>query len=115
MTIEEHRERAAARAIGAGIGIAVLISRNPRAVILAAGTMLKGAPLVLRRAQQGAINKIDNIIKNNAKPHDFEGVRKELQGIPNGGGSCNGNATVGHRPEGRNQESGRKPEEPESG
>lgn len=35
-------------------------------------------------AQQARINAIDNIIKNNAKPHDFEGVQKELQGIKTG-------------------------------
>jgi hypothetical protein len=31
-----------------------------------------------------AMRRIDNIISNNAKPHDFEGVRNELNGIRTG-------------------------------
>ncbi|WP_119396843.1 hemagglutinin repeat-containing protein [Pannonibacter phragmitetus] len=38
----------------------------------------------LRRTQRNAIEKIDNVINNNAKPHDFEGVRNELSGRPTG-------------------------------
>jgi len=43
-----------------------------------------GADSGLTRAQQGAVNKVDNIIKNGAKDHDFEGVTKELQGETTG-------------------------------
>ena len=34
----------------------------------------------LTRPQQGAVSKVDNIISNGAKEHDFEGVVKELAG-----------------------------------
>ena len=38
----------------------------------------------LTPAQRARIEKIDNTIKNHAKPHDFEGVKKELAGIDTG-------------------------------
>ncbi len=41
-------------------------------------------PQGLTRPQQGAVTKIDNIIKNGAKEHDFLGVTKELQGEDTG-------------------------------
>ena len=34
----------------------------------------------LTGSQRNAIKKVDNVINNNAKPHDFEGVRNELAG-----------------------------------
>lgn len=39
----------------------------------------------LTPAQQARVDKVDNIINNHAKPHDFSGVQKELRGekIPN--------------------------------
>lgn len=42
----------------------------------------------LTRAQRTDVNKIRNVEKNHAKPHDFEGVSKELGGvqIPRPGG-----------------------------
>ena len=39
-----------------------------------------GVPSGLTRPQQGAIAKVDNIIGNGAKEHDFEGVARELRG-----------------------------------
>jgi RHS repeat-associated protein len=35
-------------------------------------------------AQRTAIKKINDVITNNAKPHDYEGVRKEVKGISTG-------------------------------
>jgi hypothetical protein len=34
----------------------------------------------LTHSQRNAIKKIDNVIENNAKPHDFAGVRNEIAG-----------------------------------
>jgi RHS repeat-associated protein len=47
-----------------------------------------GPGTVLTRTQARNMQTIDNVIKNNAKPHDFSGVRSELAGrrIPDGRG-----------------------------
>jgi len=34
----------------------------------------------MTRSQQGAVAKIDNIVRNGAQEHDFAGVAKELRG-----------------------------------
>lgn len=91
MSQQEFMERSEARAGGAAIGLGVIaLSRAPAAApgVLAGmkgvfAKLFSRSP-VLTRAQQTATKKIDNIINNNAKPHDFEGVRKELQGIKTG-------------------------------
>lgn len=44
------------------------------------GDEFAGGPSELTRPQQGAIAKVDNIVANGAKEHDFEGAAKELRG-----------------------------------
>ena len=43
-----------------------------------------GRPNELTRPQQGAVAKVDNIIGNGAKEHNFDGVAKELRGETTG-------------------------------
>jgi len=50
---------------------------------VAAGLAL-GETVTLTAAQGARVNTIENIIRVNAKPHDFAGVKKELAGIKTG-------------------------------
>lgn len=89
--MDERRSRQEARAAGAVAGVSVLAaSRIPAATAAVIGgaknAFINIASRVasLTRSQQQAIKKINNIVDNNAKPHDFDGVAKELRGIETG-------------------------------
>lgn len=91
MSRGEFMDRSEARAAGAAIGVGLIaLSRAPVAApgMLAGAksffTKLLASKVVLTRAQQQATKKIENIISNNAKPHDFAGVRNELKGVETG-------------------------------
>jgi RHS repeat-associated protein len=91
MGLDERRSRQEARAAGAVAGVSVLAaSRIPAATAAVIGgaknAFINIASRVasLTRSQQQAIKKINNIVDNNAKPHDFDGVAKELRGIETG-------------------------------
>ncbi|MBN6149234.1 hypothetical protein JR065_02675 [Xanthomonas sp. AmX2] len=80
MSRSEFMDRSEARAVGAAIGVGLIaLSRAPVAapgVVAGAKsffTKLFASKAVLTRAQQQATKKVDNIISNNTKPHDFAG------------------------------------------
>ncbi|MDI9272375.1 polymorphic toxin type 28 domain-containing protein [Stenotrophomonas sp. PFBMAA-4] len=91
MGLDERGSRQEARAAGAAAGVAILsASRIPAATAAAVGGAknafinVSSRVAALTRPQQQAIRKINNIVDNNAKPHDFEGVAKNLRGIETG-------------------------------
>lgn len=87
MTRDEFMERSEARAAGAVAGVAIVITGRALTLVGAAGVKYVASRIAVANrssTQQNAITKINNIIKDHAKPHDFEGVRKELQGISTG-------------------------------
>ncbi|MBB3405804.1 hypothetical protein FHT84_006089, partial [Rhizobium sp. BK289] len=69
---------------GSGSGTDSSVSGNPGTATGSPDPDDDGGSDPLRRAQRQDVNKINNVLENNAKPHDFEGVAKELQGIDTG-------------------------------
>ncbi len=88
MGLDERRSRQEARAAGVAAGVSVLAaSRIPAATAAVIGgaksAFINIASRVasLTRSQHQAIKKTNNIVDDNAKPHDFDGAAKELRGI----------------------------------